>query len=392
MASLRRGFGSDQTTASDTKMHYRQLAPTASVRVSPLCLGAMNFGEAHKARYGECSKETAFSIMDYFYSQGGNFIDTANGYQAGESEQWVGEWMKSRDNRDEIVLATKYSTGYMNHEKDKIQINYGGNSAKSMKVSVAASLKKLQTNYIDILYIHWWDYSTSIPELMHSLNDLVVSGQVLYLGVSDTPAWVVSKANQYARDHGLRQFVIYQGMWNAAMRDFERDIIPMCRDEGMGLAPYGTLGQGSFQTEEGRKQREKDNPGRKFGAKSLPYVEVSKVLEKLANAKGKAITDVALAYVLQKTPYVFPIVGGRKLEHIQGNVAALQVALSEAEVEEIEAAYPFDAGFPHTFLSGTLFDGAKPTAAQGPGDVFLTKWQGDIDWVEAPKAIRPSGQ
>lgn len=338
MASLRQGMDSDQTSSSDTKMHYRQLAPTASVRVSPLCLGAMNFGEAHKARYGECSKETAFSIMDYFYSQGGNFLDTANGYQAGESEQWVGEWMKSRDNRNEIVRATKYSTGYMNHEKDKIQANYGGNSTKSMKVSVAASLRKLQTSYIDILYIHWWDYSTSIPELMHSLNDLVVSGQVLYLGVSDTPAWVVSKANQYARDHGLRQFVIYQGMWNAAMRDFERDIIPMCRDEGMALAPYGTLGQGSFQTEEGRKQREKDNEGRKFSAKAVPYAEVSKVLEKLAKAKKRPIADIALAYVLQKTPYMFPIVGGRKLEHIQGNVAALKVALTEKEAEEIEAA------------------------------------------------------
>lgn len=107
-----------------------------------------------------------------------------------------------------------------------------------MHTSVAASLKKLQTDYIDLLYVHWWDFSASIPELMQSLNHLVVQGKVLYLGVSDTPAWVVSKANQYARDHGLRQFCVYQGRWSAASRDFEREIIPMCRDEGVSVCLF----------------------------------------------------------------------------------------------------------------------------------------------------------
>lgn len=306
---------------------------------------------------------------------------------------WVGEWMKARGVRDEIVLATKYSTGYMNHESNRIQANFGGNSAKSMKVSVEASLRKLQTNYIDVLYIHWWDYTTSIAELMHNLNDLVVAGKAIYLGVSDTPAWVVAKANQYARDHGLRQFVVYQGMWNAAMRDFERDIIPMARDEGMALAPYGVLGQGQFQTEEGFKVREQSGEGRKFFAKVGPYKQVSKVLEKLSKAKRTGITDIALAYVMEKTPYVFPIVGGRKLEHIQGNVAALSVKLTDEEISEIEKAYPFDAGFPHTFLSGTLFnDEVDPKAAEGPEDIFLLKPLGEHEWVGRPKPIKPSGQ
>jgi aryl-alcohol dehydrogenase-like predicted oxidoreductase len=130
---------------------YRQLAPTASVRVSPICLGAMNFGEAHKARLGECSKETAFEILDHFVSEGGNFLDTANGYQDEESEIWLGEWMASRQNRDEMVLATKYTTSYKKHQGEKIQSNYGGNGTKSLHVSVELSLKKLQTSYIDIL-------------------------------------------------------------------------------------------------------------------------------------------------------------------------------------------------------------------------------------------------
>lgn len=115
-----------------------------------------------------------------------------------------------------------------------------------MRHSVESSLKRLQTDYIDLLYVHWWGYATIIPELMHSLNDLVSSGKINYLGVSDTPAWVVVKANQYARDHGLRQFVVYKGLWNAAKRDFERDIVPMCKYEGMGLVPWGALGQGQF--------------------------------------------------------------------------------------------------------------------------------------------------
>lgn len=368
---------------------HRQLAPAANVRVSPICLGAMNFGEADKARLGECGKDTAFSILDAFKSAGGNFVDTANGYQNGESEQWLGEWMASRKNRDEMIVATKYSSAYRKHETQKIQSNFGGNGTKSLRLSVDNSLKSLQTSYIDLLYLHWWDYATGIPELMHSLNDLVVAGKVLYLGISDTPAWVVAKANQYARDHGLRQFVVYQGMWNAALRDFERDIIPMCKDEGMGLLPYGTLGQGRFQTESDFAEREKNNPGRKKPPSRVERA-VSKVLEDLAKVKDSQVTSIAMAYVMHKAPYVFPLVGGRKVEHIKGNIKALKINLTEAEISKIESAYHFDPGFPHSFLSGSLFgdEDDHPDVPEGPGDVWLTNILGTFDWVEQPKPIQ----
>lgn len=369
--------------------YYRQLAPSAAIPVSPLCLGAMTFGRPHNDRYGEVSQETAFQILDTFYDHGGNFIDTANVYRAGESEMWLGEWMKKRGNRDGIVLATKYTSLDEQRAEGQIPVNFIGNNAKSMKLSVDASLERLQTSYIDLFYVHWWDYSTSIPELMHSLNDLVVSGKVLYLGVSDTPAWVVAKANEYARRTGLRQFSVYQGMWNAGMRDFERDIIPMCRDEGMGLCPYGVLGQGRFQTKEAFKERETDNPGRKFIPTSARDKEVSAVLEALAKPKGVHLSQISLAYVMSKTPYVFPIIGARTVEHIQGSMAGLGVTLTEEDVKTIEAAYPFDHGFPHTFLSGTMFDHSTPRQADQPGDVLLGKLAGDIDWVERPKALRP---
>lgn len=185
---------------------HRQLAPTASVRVSPLCLGTMTFGQAGVPIQGETTEAESTAILDRFYQAGGNFLDTANGYQNGESERRIGRWMKERDNRDEMVIATKYTTPYMGAQPDKIQSNFSGNGAKSMKLSLEASLEKLQTTYVDILYVHWWDYSTSIPEMMHSFNDLVVAGKVLYLGVSDTPAWVVSKANQYAVERSQAGF------------------------------------------------------------------------------------------------------------------------------------------------------------------------------------------
>jgi aryl-alcohol dehydrogenase-like predicted oxidoreductase len=352
----------------------------------------MNFGDAHKARMGECTKETTFEILDTFKSLGGNFVDTANGYQDGESEQWLGEWLTSRNCRDEMVIATKFSSAYRKHQKEKIQSNFGGNGTKSLRVSVDNSLKQLQTHYIDILYLHWWDYATTIPELMHSLNDLVVAGKVLYLGISDTPAWVVTKANQYARDHGLRQFVVYQGLWNAAIRDFERDIIPMCKDEGMALLPYGTLGQGRFQTEASFKEREKNNPGRKGKPPTTAERAVSKVMETLSVEKKTAVTSIAMAYVMQKAPYVFPLVGGRKVEHIKGNIDALWVDLSEEDVAKIDEANKFDPGFPHTFLSGTLFGAEDDVQEQcdGPQSVWLTSILGTFDWVLGPKPIKPA--
>jgi aryl-alcohol dehydrogenase-like predicted oxidoreductase len=358
---------------------YRLLSPTASVRVSPLCLGAMNFGDAWKDYMGACDQATTEKILDFFYSQGGNFIDTANNYQNEESEAWIGEWMKKRGVRDQMVIATKYTTSFRaGHPDSEIIANSTGNGTKSLNTSVAASLRKLQTDYIDLLYVHWWDYSTSIPELMQALNVLVTQGKVLYLGISDTPAWVVSKANQYARDHGLRQFSVYQGRWSAASRDFERDIIPMARDEGMGLCPWGALGGGKFKSDEQRQQ----SGGRNVEA-SEEDIKVSKALEAVAKRKNTVITSVAQAYVMHKTPYVFPIIGGRTIDHLKANVEALTLSLSEEDIKEIESAIPFDIGFPNNFLWG----GPNP---EHPGKVWLLNLAGTFDYVPQAKPITPS--
>ncbi|ORX95710.1 NADP-dependent oxidoreductase domain-containing protein [Clohesyomyces aquaticus] len=365
---------------------HRVLSPTAGVRVSPLCLGAMNFGEAWEGVMGKCDKKTSFEMMDYFYEQGGNFIDTANNYQNEESETWIGEWMAERKNRHEIVLATKFTTCYPDPRNTPRQrINFAGNSTKSLHVSLEASLKKLQTDYIDLLYVHWWDFTTGIPELMQSLNHMVQRGKVLYLGISDTPAWVVSKANEYARNHGLRPFSVYQGRWSAADRDFEREIIPMALSEGMALAPWGSLGGGNFKTVDQRKSDE----GRKMAPASEAQVAMSSVLEKIASKKNSLLTSVAMAYVMHKAPYVFPIVGGRKVEHLKGNIEALGLELSDEDVDEIDASTDFKIGFPMNFLFE--FGGGKYNTRMTSSDVGLLQFSGKLDSVPAPRAIKPHG-
>lgn len=310
--------------------------------------------------------------------------------------------------RDEMVIATKFTTCFPNptNPSPRQRSNFAGNSSKSLRVSLEASLKKMQTDYIDLLYVHWWDFTTSIPELMQSLDAVVKSGKVLYLGISDTPAWVVSKANQCkpfppflplaagrgtgrnlaidARDHGLRQFSVYQGRWSAAERDFEREIIPMAREEGMALAPWGALGGGHFTTEEKRANNEQ---GRNFGPVGEKHIAVSKKLEALAKAKSTQITSVALAYVRHKYPYVYPIVGGRKIEHLKGNIEALGLELSDDEVREIDAAVPFDIGFPMSFLFE--MGGAKYDNTMTSSDVFLLKFAGELDSLPIQGGAKP---
>jgi hypothetical protein len=218
---------------------------------------------------------------------------------------------------------------------------------------------------------------------MHALNDLCTSRKVLYLGISDTPAWIVVKANCYARQHGLRPFSIYSGRWSAADRSFEREIIPMALDEGMALAPWGAVGGGGFKT---KAQREQTEGGRNLKVSVLGNEEkVSEVLEKVANTKGKdtPITSVALAYVMHKSPYVYPIIGGRKISHLKSNIEALGLRLTAGEIAEIDNAYGFDIGFPHSFLS------PLNVALLGPEDNRYMNNNGFFDFVVGPKPIPP---
>lgn len=175
---------------------------------------------------------------------GGNMIDAANYYQDGESEQWVGEWMKARGNREHMIIATKYTGpfGASTIGKNSHAVNHAGNSRRSLHVSVRHSLEKLQTDWIDLLYMHFWDYSASIPEVMDGLHSLIQQGKVMYLGVSNTPAWIVAAANDYAIQHGKTPFCTFQGRWNLIQRDIELEIVPMCLHYGMSISPWEVIG------------------------------------------------------------------------------------------------------------------------------------------------------
>ncbi|KAH8553713.1 putative aryl-alcohol dehydrogenase Aad14 [Umbelopsis sp. PMI_123] len=336
---------------------YRILSSTAGIRVSPLQLGAMSIGDAWSSFLGSMDKEASFKLLDAFFEAGGNFIDTANNYQNEQSETWLGEWMAQRKNRDQIVIATKFTTDYKSHEMGKGKVpNNGGNHKRSLHMSVRDSLKKLQTDWIDILYLHWWDFTTSIEEIMDSLHILVQQGKVLYLGISDTPAWIVSAANYYARDHGKTPFSVYQGRWNIMLRDFEREIIPMARHFGMALAPWDVLGGGKFQSKAAMEERKKKGEALRSlhsAEQTEDEIKMSEALEKVATEHGiKSVTAIALAYVMAKASNVFPIVGGRKVEHLNDNIQALKIKLTTEQIEYLESVKPFEPGFPNNFIGG----------------------------------------
>lgn len=335
---------------------YRVLSSTAGVRVSPLALGAMSIGEAWKEGMGSMNKESSFKLLDHFFDAGGNFIDTANNYQNEESEEWIGDWMKERNIRDQVVIATKFTTAYKTYATGKGKgPNYCGNHKLSLHLSVRDSLKKLKTDWIDILYLHWWDHTTSIEEVMDSLHILVEQGKVMYLGISDTPAWIVSAANEYARSHGKTPFSVYQGRWNVMLRDFERDILPMANHYGMALCPWDVIGGGKFQTSKQMEERKKNQEQLRSimgNEQTEQEAKVSAALEKVAGEHGKdiSISAIALAYVMNKAPKVFPLVGGRKVEHLEQNIAALKIKLSPQQMEELEGATSFEIGFPNNFI------------------------------------------
>jgi len=365
----------------------RVLSSTAGIRVSPLILGGGNIGQAWSQTWGAMTKDSAFALLDAFVEvvfargvdsvttlnfapaltngqAGGNWIDTANGYQNEESELWIGEWMAARNNRDQLVLSTKFTSDYAFHalpagHKGRTA-NHGGNSRRSLAMSVRDSLRKLQTDFLDVLYVHWWDYTTSVAELMDSLHHLVAQGRVLYLGASDAPAWLVAAANTYAVDRGRTPFSVYQGRWNVLQRDLERDVLPMARHFGMAIAPWGVLGAGKFQTPAMQAARAAAGEGLRAagGPQTEEQERMSAALARVGEAHdGASVTAVALAYILRKgrdlgVAKVFPVVGGRRPDQLRDNIRGLGIRLTDEQMAALEAVKPFEAGFPVDFVGG----------------------------------------
>jgi aryl-alcohol dehydrogenase-like predicted oxidoreductase len=308
----------------------------------------MTFGETWGwgASKAECKK-----MFDMFAESGGNFIDTSVNYTDGESETILGDLLKA--DRDQFVIATKYTLT----KPDESDPNRGGNSRKNMMKSVERSLKRLQTEYIDLYYLHMWDYMTPVEEVVRGLDDLVRQGKVLYVAFSDTPDWIVAEANARAELMGWSRFIAMQIPYSLLDRAVERAILPMAKYWDMAVLPWGLLEAGILT---GKFLNQVEDPTRinpeklKLSEKSLTVVqEVQKVSEEVA----RPMSQVAINWVRQQQDkaQMIPILGARTLEQLKDNLGVLEWELSDEQRKRLDEVSAIDLGFPHNFLEGNPY-------------------------------------
>lgn len=328
---------------------YRLLG-RSGLRVSPLCLGAMTFGKD----WGWGSdRETSYAIYREYLDRGGNFIDTANFYTNGTSESLLGEFMGT--DRDAVVLATKFTLNTRPGDP-----NAGGNHRKSIAQSVEASLRRLRTDYIDLYWLHAWDFTTPVEEILRALDDLVRAGKVLYLAISDVPAWKISQLNTVADLRGWTRFTALQVDYSLVQRESERDLIPMAEELGLAVLPWSPLGGGLLTGKYTRQHLEdqlagkgpkggfgEDNRGIGLDERKLTIAET---VVSIAKEIGQSPAQVALNWCLQKPGVVSPIFGARTMEQLLDNLGAVEFTLAPEHMAALDELSAISLGFPHEFL------------------------------------------
>jgi aryl-alcohol dehydrogenase-like predicted oxidoreductase len=319
-------------------MKYKLLG-NSGLRVSELALGAMTFGTQD---WG-VEKEESFRVYERFREAGGNFIDTANVYSGGRSETFLGEFLA--EDRERIVLATKF-TG-VTRARD---VNAAGNNRKNMMDSVHASLGRLATDYIDLFWVHVRDFTTPIEEVMRGLDDLVRQGKVLYVGISDTPAWEVSRANTLAELRGWTPFVGLQIRYSLLDRAVERELLPMAKQLDLAVTPWDTLGSGVLT---GKYNRDPEFQGRAAlrGRVKKRDLGIAEEVVKLAEQIGRSPAQVALNWVRQGEGVIVPLVGAKTRDQLDDNLGCLEFTLTEEQKTRLDDASKIELGFPHDFLA-----------------------------------------
>jgi aryl-alcohol dehydrogenase-like predicted oxidoreductase len=322
-------------------MRYRLLG-NSGLRVSEASLGTMTFGE--EWGWGT-AKDESRKVYDAFRDAGGNFIDTANVYTNGSSETFLGEFMKGH--RESVVLATKFSNAVPGKDP-----NAAGNHRKSVVQAVEASLKRLQTSYIDLYWVHIWDGLTPVEEVMRALDDLVRQGKVLYVGISDAPAWWVAHANTLAQLRGWTPFVGLQVEYSLMERTPERELMPMAQALNIGFTAWSPLaggvltgkyhGQGS--SVEGRMSTDMM---KQFLHEQQRADRVVAAVKSVSDQAGRSMAQVALAWLRYRAVPIIPILGARKLTQLQDNLASFDLALSPDQVKILDDASRIDLGFPY---------------------------------------------
>ncbi|MGF7077519.1 aldo/keto reductase [Mucilaginibacter sp. 3215] len=320
-------------------MNYKLLG-RSGLKVSELCLGTMGFGT--EGGWG-AEKDASFAIMDAFANAGGNFIDTANVYKLGTSEKIIGEYLGNHD-RDYFVLATKYTL-----KDNTTNPNASGNNRKNMMRSVEESLKRLKTDFIDVLYLHIWDNITPIDEVLRGLDDLIKQGKVTYAAISDTPAWVVSKGNTLAELMGWSQFIALQVEYSLLARTAERELIPMAKHYGMTVTPWAPLAGGALtgkylRGEPGRVKPESNR--RNDRAKTITEVVVG-----IAAELGVSESHVALQWMMDRDFSCIPIVGATKIDQLNDNLKAIDTKLTPEHFKKLNEVSAIELGFPGDFFN-----------------------------------------
>jgi len=316
----------------------------SGLRVSPFCLGAMTFGEDWG--WGSSVAESE-AIIAAFLARGGNFIDTSVNYTAGESETFLGEFLHKE--RERIVLATKYSLT----KADSADPNSGGNSLKSMRRAVETSLRRLGTDYIDLLYLHMWDYLTPVEEVMAGLNQLVTSGKVLYIGFSDTPDWIVAEANTLAALRGWARPVALQIPYSLADRAAERALLPMAQHWNMATLAWGILEAGLLTGKYAAGGSEPTRTPRSEVTISPRLQAILDAMGAIAKDNGRSLAQVATNWVRQRNQtQVIPIIAARSAKQLADNLASLEWELTVEQIDSLDKAGHIDLGFPHDFLEG----------------------------------------
>jgi aryl-alcohol dehydrogenase-like predicted oxidoreductase len=328
-------------------MNYRLLGHSG-LRVSELCLGTMTFGEDWG--WG-APRDEARKIYDAFRAEGGNFIDTANLYTQGTSETFLGEFFS--DHRDNIVLATKYTNALPTTDP-----NASGNHRKNMMQAVEASLRRLKTDYIDLYWLHIWDQLTPVEEVMRAFDDLVRQGKVLYVGVSDAPAWWISKANTIAAFRGWTPFVGLQIEYSLIERTVERELIPVAKELGLTVTAWSPLAggvlTGKYASGDAGDARYSNEMMKGWLPDQERTARVISALEKLSNETGRSKAQIALAWLRFRPVPVIPIVGARKIKQLEDNIASLTLSLTGEQIELLDEASKIQLGFPHDFYANEM--------------------------------------
>lgn len=316
-------------------LRYRMLGRTG-IKVSEICLGTMSFGQD----WGFGADEpTSHKVLDAYVENGGNFLDTANKYHNGQTEEYVGSWLKNR--RHQMVVATKYTLA-MDHNDP----NTAGNNRKNLVRSVEESLKRLGTDYIDLLWVHAFDELTPWQETMRALDDVIRSGKVLAIGVSDTPSWVVSASNAHAELRGWTQYAGLQIEYSLIERTVERSLIPMAEHFGMSVLGWAPLGGGVLT---GKYTRGGDNDSLRAagnessGRTSERNLAIAKAVDQVADDLGVTSAQVATSWVMNRGHWSIPIVGARKVCQIEDTMKAATIELSadhQTLLEEISSIEP----------------------------------------------------